>query len=74
MKECLEEILNQYQISHKGIAQCKCISGAKGHLLVKLLELFELASSEPPMPDPRNAGQSPTVDLSNPVEKGGKIE
>jgi len=24
-------------------------------------------NSEPPMPDPQNAGDSPTVDLSNPV-------
>ena len=30
--------------------------------------------NEPPMPDPRNAGKAPTVDLSNPVEKGGKIQ
>lgn len=25
------------------------------------------------MPDPRNAGKKPTVDLSNPIQKGGKI-
>ena len=27
---------------------------------------------ESSMPDPKNAGQSPTVDLSNPMQKGGK--
>lgn len=37
----IEEIVNQYSISHKGNVQCKCISGAKGHLIAKLNELFE---------------------------------
>ncbi len=32
----VEEVVDQYQISHKGNIQCKCISGARGHLIVKL--------------------------------------
>ena len=29
---------------------------------------------DPPMPDPSKAGSPPEVDLSNPIQKGGKIE
>ncbi len=37
----IEEVVDQYVISHKGNLQCKCISGARGHLIAKLKELFE---------------------------------
>lgn len=36
----IEEIVDQYVISHKGNLQCRCISGARGHLVAKLERLF----------------------------------
>jgi hypothetical protein len=37
------------------------------------LASYEEVNNEPPMPDPTKAGDPPTVDLSNPVQKGGKL-
>lgn len=37
----IEAIVDEYTISHKGSMQCKCISGARGHLIAKLLASFE---------------------------------
>lgn len=36
IKKEIEKIVDEYSISHKGNAQCKCISGARGHLISKL--------------------------------------
>lgn len=37
----IRETVDQYKIDHKGGVQCKCISGARGHLIEKLIDLFE---------------------------------
>lgn len=45
-KEDLEKILKGYDISYKNGIQCKCITGAKGHLLAKLVALHEKSLEE----------------------------
>ena len=32
----MEKVVDEFTISHKGDLQCKCISGARGHLIAKL--------------------------------------
>lgn len=41
IKQEIEKIVDEYQISHKGSEQCKCISGARGHLIAKLMTLVD---------------------------------
>lgn len=41
----IEAVFDEYTISHKGNMQCKCISGARGHLIAKI-ESFILAYGE----------------------------
>ena len=42
----IKEIVDQYKILHKGDAQCKCISGARGHLIAKLESLLQQTREE----------------------------
>ncbi len=42
----ITEIIDEYVISHKGNAQCRCIEGARGHLRAKLFGLFDTFSQK----------------------------
>lgn len=37
----VEEVVDQFTISHNQEAQCKCIYGARGHLLSRLFKVIK---------------------------------
>ena len=39
-------IVDEYQIAHKGNYQCKCISGARGHLIAKSIDFIRKTREE----------------------------
>lgn len=46
MEKKITDIIDEYVISHKENAQCKCVEGARGHLRAKLFRLFDTFSQK----------------------------